>query len=82
MRKLIEVYFQQLRQVIEACPAVIDFQITPEYRADFEGFVRGEITFQDGSLLYFREFVDSERIVDRKMYSYQYIDASKGLIFP
>jgi hypothetical protein len=67
--------------VIEACPAVIYFQITPEYRADFEGFVRGEITFQDGSLLYFCEFVDSERIVDRKMYSYQYMDASKGLIF-
>ncbi|MGL4378651.1 MAG: toxin-antitoxin system TumE family protein [Microcoleaceae cyanobacterium] len=43
--------------------------------------MRCKITFQDGSLLYFREFVDSERIVDRKMYSYQYMDASKGLIF-
>ncbi|MGL4378217.1 MAG: toxin-antitoxin system TumE family protein [Microcoleaceae cyanobacterium] len=79
--KLIEGYFQQLRQGIESCNAVIDFQLHPEYRTDFEGFVKGEITFKDGSLLYFREFVDAEMIIDRKMYSYQYMDASKCLIF-
>ncbi|WP_449419676.1 toxin-antitoxin system TumE family protein [Phormidium nigroviride] len=81
MIKLIEGYFQHLRQIIESCNAVIDFQLRPEYRTDFEGFVRGEITFKDGSILYFREFVDVEIMVDRKMYSYQYMDASKCLIF-
>ena len=81
MIKLIEGYFQNLSQIIESCKAVIDFQLRSEYRTDFEGFVRGEITFKDGSILYFREFVDAEIMVDRKMYSYQYMDASKCLIF-
>lgn len=80
MIKLIEGYFQSLSQIIESCNAVIDFQLRSEYRTDFEGFVRGEITFKDGSILYFREFVDAEIMVDRKMYSYQYMDASKCLI--
>jgi len=52
--KLIEGYFQQLRQGIESCNVVIYFQLHPEYITDFEGFVKGEITFKDGSLLYFR----------------------------
>jgi len=79
--KLIEGYFQQLRQAIESCNGIVDFQLYPEYRTDFEGFVKGEITFKDGSLLYFREFVDTERMVDRKMYSYQYMNVSNCLIF-
>jgi len=79
--KLIESYCQQLRQAIESCKAIVNFQLYPEYRTDFEGFLKGEITFKDGSLLYFREFVDTERMVDRKMYSYQYMNASNCLIF-
>ncbi len=78
---LIEVYFQQLCDVIEACSVVQSFNLIPESRGSYEGFIRGQIKFVDGSALYLREFVDVEMSVDRDMYSYQYMDASNNLIF-
>jgi hypothetical protein len=78
---LIEVYFQQLRDVIEACSVVQSFNLIPENRGRYEGFIRGQINFVDGSVLYLREFVDVETLVDHDMYSYQYMDASNNLIF-
>ena len=78
---LIEVYFQQIRDVIEACPVVQSFNLTPENRGRYEGFIRGQIKFVEGSVLYLREFVDVETTIYRDMYSYQYMDASDNLIF-
>ncbi|WP_293121735.1 hypothetical protein [Okeania sp. SIO1I7] len=45
----------------------------------FEGMIRGEIKFLDNSVLMVREFVDVELTIDRDMYSYQYMTASKLL---
>lgn len=78
---LIETYFQQLREVIESCTLVQSFNLIPETRGDSEGFIRGVINFTDGSMLYLREFVNVETTISREMYSYQYMDASKNLIF-
>jgi hypothetical protein len=78
---LIEEYFQLLREEIEACKVVQSFNLTPERRNDYQGFIRGEIRFADGSVLLWREFVDVKTIVERGMYSYQYMDASNSLIF-
>lgn len=78
---LIEVYFQQLRDLIEACSVVQSFNLIPDNRGRYEGFIRGQITFVDDSVLYLREFVDVEITVERNMYSYQYMDASNNLIF-
>ncbi len=50
-------------------------------RGSYEGFIRGELCFVDGSILHLREFVDVEISVDRLMYAYQYIDSSMKLIF-
>lgn len=77
----IENYLQQLRNVIEACSVVQWFNLIPEKRGLYEGFIRGEIKFVDGSVLYLREFVDVEITVDRDMYSYHYMDALESLIF-
>ncbi|MFB2976807.1 DUF6516 family protein [Microseira sp. BLCC-F43] len=78
---LIEEYFQLLQEVIEACTVVQSFNLIPEKRGDSEGFIRGVINLTDGSILYLREFVNVEISINREMYSYQYMDASKSLIF-
>ena len=78
---LIEEYFQQLREVIIGCSIVQSLTFTPEKRSSSQGFIRGEINFADGSILYWREFVNVQTSIDRRMYSYQYMDGSKCLIF-
>ena len=77
----VEVYFQQVRDVIEACPIVQSFHIAYDKRGTHEGLIRGELHFVDGSILHLREFVDVETTIDRLMYVYQYIDATKVLVF-
>ena len=77
----VEDYFELLRGAIAVCLAVQSFDIRPSKRSDYEVLINGEITFVNGSILYFREFVDVQTEVDRDMYSYQYMSASKELIF-
>ena len=43
--------------------------------------IRGKIDFEDNSLLHLREFVYVEISIDRKMYSYQYMNSENKLIF-
>ncbi len=78
---LIENYFQQLREVIESCTLVQSFNLIPEKRGESEGFISGVINLTDGSILYLREFINVETTISREMYSYQYMDVSKNLIF-
>lgn len=77
----VEDYFQQVREIIEACPVVQLSDIAYNKRGSYEGFIRGEIFFVDGTLLHLREFVDVEITIDRLMYAYQYLDSSNNLIF-
>lgn len=77
----IEEYFQQIRTVIDGCPFVQSSNVTYDKRGTYEGFVRGELYFVDGSVLHLREFVDVETAADRLMYTYQYMDASTQLVF-
>jgi Family of unknown function (DUF6516) len=77
----IEAYFQQLRDLVDACPVVQSSSITYDKRSTHEGFIRGEIYFVDGSVLHLREFVDVETTVERLLYVYQYMDARKQLRF-
>ncbi|WP_413173204.1 DUF6516 family protein [Anabaena azotica] len=71
---LIEGYFQQIQILIESSEIVKLFNIESEKRGMYEGLIRGKIDFQDNSFLYFREFVYVEISIDRKMYSYQYMN--------
>ncbi len=77
----IESYFQILRESIEA-RLVVDFSnMTYDKRGSYEGFIRGEVYFVDGSILHLREFVDVELEVDRLTYVYQYMNPSNKLVF-
>lgn len=78
---LIEEYFWQIRETIGACTVVESFQLTEAKRGTYSGFLRGEIKFSDGSLLYVREFVDVITTIERDMYSYHYVSASGDIIF-
>jgi hypothetical protein len=78
---LIEDYFQQIQILIESSQIVQSFNIESERRGMYEGFIRGKLQFQDNSLLHLREFVYVEISIDRKMYSYQYMNSDNNLIF-
>ena len=78
---LIERYFESLQAAVEACPLVQTFRLAYDKRGTYEGFIRGEIHFPDGSTLHIREFVDTEQGVDRLAYVYQYLGPALELIF-
>jgi len=77
----IEAYFQQLEATIATCSQLASFTLDCEKRDTYEGFIRAEVNFTDGSTLRIREFVSVEISVDRDMYVYQYMDAMNGLVF-
>jgi hypothetical protein len=77
----IEVYFQRVRETLEACPVVQSSSVTYDKRSTHEGFIRGEVYFVDGSMLHLREFVDAETTLDRLTYVYQYMDSTQQLVF-
>ena len=78
---LIEDYFQQIRQTIDACYAVQSSAVTYDKWGTHEGYIRGELHFEDGSILHLRESVDVETMVERLTYVYQYMDATEELVF-
>jgi len=78
---LIEDYFQRTKILIESSEIVKTFNIEIDKRGMYEGLIRGKIDFKDNTLLHFREFIYVEIDLDRKMYSYQYMNSQNKLIF-
>jgi hypothetical protein len=78
---LIEDYFQQIQLLIESSEIVQLFHLEREKRGMYEGLIRGKLDFKDNSSLHLREFVYVEISIDRKMYSYQYMNSDNNLIF-
>ena len=77
----VESYFADIRNTIEQSLIVRLSNVSYEKRGTHEGIIRGRVQFLDDTVLEWREYVDVEIDVDRLMYSYQYMDASMGLIF-
>ncbi len=77
----IDEYFRIVQDIIASSHVILLSNITYEQRGAFEGFIRGELTFIDASVLHIREFVDVELSIERLMYVYQYLNPSKQLIF-
>jgi len=77
----IEVYFQQVRDVLDNFPVVQASNIAYDKRSTHEGFICGEVYFVDGSMLHLREFADVEITLDRLTYVYQYMDPTQQLVF-
>ena len=77
----IERYFEQLRATLATCLWVQSSALTFDQRSTYQGYVRGEVYFADGSVLHVREYVDTESVIERLVYAYQYMDADRKLIF-
>ena len=78
---IIEEYFRQLNEIITAIPLVDFTRLSFDKRGASIGFIRGDMTFIDGSTLHIREYVDVEESVERFMYAYQYMDRESRLVF-
>jgi len=78
---LIEEYFARIRDFLNSLAIAQKFELETEARADYIGFIRGIVYFQDGTILHIREFVDIELSIDRGKYSYQYMGQGDRLIF-
>jgi len=78
---LIEKYFRLLQKTVDSYAIVQSFDVNFDKRGTYEGFIRGEIYFVDGSVLHLREFIDVELTIDRLMYVYHYLDSSNMLVF-
>ena len=81
----IQAYLVQTRTSIDRYAAtsfVIDAETSFEIRPGDQGYLGGSITFVDGTILYFREFLDATgEAVAKLMYTYHYQDAGNQLIF-
>ena len=82
---MIQAYFNQIKTLVDQYAAthfVLDASASFETRPGEQGYLTGSLTFVDGSVLYFREFLDAvEETVDKLMYTYHYQDAGNQLIF-
>jgi len=82
---VIQTYFAQVKAIIDQYAVtsfVLDTEVSFETRPGEQGYLTGSITFVDGSVLYFREYLDAFKgTVDKLMYTYHYQDASNQLIF-
>ncbi len=73
-------YFGLIDDTISNYPAIICKEILFEQRTKHIGFVRGILTFADGSELHFKEFVDTEVGITKYKYGHHYQKGNK-LIF-
>jgi hypothetical protein len=67
---LIEAYLQSLLEAITASPIVRASNVTLDRRTLRAGLIRGDLYFPDDSRLHFRELVEVQDQVVRRMYSY------------
>ncbi|MFV9504207.1 MAG: toxin-antitoxin system TumE family protein, partial [Oscillochloridaceae bacterium umkhey_bin13] len=78
-------YYDQIVHVLDIYAktrSVLHTQINMEHRPGGQGYLAGSVTFQDGSVLFLREYLStSGSKVQREMYSYHYQDAAKHLRF-
>jgi len=82
---VIQKYFDQIKASVDQYAAtgfVLDANVSFEMRPGDQGYLAGSVTFVDGSVLHFKEFLDAVReTVDKLMYTYHYQDASHQLMF-
>lgn len=78
---MVDAYFQAQLQLLNRFPYVANSDIHFDKRTEFVAFLRGNIHFEDNSLLHFRELVDVEVSVQKVAYSYHYQNDAGELIF-
>jgi len=82
---MIQSYFERFKAKLDrfaAIPSVLTSQVSFEARPGDQGYILGQVRFADGSLLHFREYLDTVgTAVDKVMYVYHYQGEDTGLIF-
>ncbi len=78
---MIDDYFRELANTLNDSRIVRAHQVTYDKREPKSGYVRGNVYFADGSLLHFREFVNTERRIERISYAYHYQKANGTFVF-
>lgn len=82
---MIQGYFNQIKDLLDRyarAPFVVDAAVTFDVRPGEQGYLTGSLTFSDGSVLHFREFLDAVgAVIDKVTYVYHYQDARHRLIF-
>jgi len=78
-------YFARIKAVVDQYAVarfVLDVKVDFETRPGEQGYLAGLITFVDGSVLHFTEYLDAVgETTDKLMYAYHYQDAQEQLIF-
>ena len=77
----IETYFLQFQHEIDVSPLVDISSLRFERRGESLGFIRGELTLIDNSVLHVREYFDTAGEILRETYAYHYINASQSFVF-
>jgi Family of unknown function (DUF6516) len=77
----IEQYLQELLGAIAASPIVRSSNVELDKRTARAALICGELQFTEGSTLYFRELIELEAEVTRRMYSYHYQGEDASLVF-
>ncbi len=79
---MIDHYFRNLQDLITKTSFISTVNLQIERRSVTVGFVRGDLTFEDGSKLHFREYVHTvENEVVRFTYVYHLLSSNGNLIF-
>lgn len=74
----IKFYFDRIEATHFVLNVVVNFDIRPAE----QGYLSGSIHFLDGSVLFFKEFLDlADEHIDKLMYSYHYQGPNNQLIF-
>jgi hypothetical protein len=66
---------------VVATGEIVATTLQVDQRSAVRGFIAGSLQFYDGSVLHFREFVDTSQTEQKLMYAYHYQDANNNLIF-
>ena len=65
-------YFRRIEEIVSSFPAIISSEISFDHRTHNIGFVKGVLTFHDGSELHFKEFVKVGDVTVKYKYAYHY----------
>jgi hypothetical protein len=74
-------YFETISNILARSPVVKYRDVRTEKRTPTEGFLRGDVSFKDGSRLHFRELVTTEPGIQLVSYTYHYMRADGTMLF-
>ncbi len=75
-------YFNEILDVVSEGPFVESKNLSFEERSPHAAYINGDITFIDGSTLYFKEFiVIKAEAVQFKKYAYHYLSKDNSMVF-